>query len=200
MSFQIQSRIVLAESLKKQYKNIETSEASLKNIESLKSTNTFTITTGHQLNLFTGPLYFLYKIVSTINLSNQLKEHYPDYNFVPIYWMATEDHDFEEINYFNFKGKKVHWNKDANGAVGELTTQGLEAVFNSFSLEIGNTKNPDYLKKLFKDAYLSHDNLTDATRFLANELFKNYGLVIIDGNDFDLKTQFIPFMKDELFL
>ncbi len=198
LSFQIQSRIVLAKSLKKQYQNMETSEASLKNIESLNSTNTFTITTGHQLNLFTGPLYFLYKIVSTINLSNQLKEHYPDYNFVPIYWMATEDHDFEEINYFNFKGKKVHWNKDANGAVGELTTQGLEAVFNLFSLEIGNTKNAEYLKKLFKDAYLSHDNLTDATRFLANELFKNYGLVIIDGNDFDLKTQFIPFMEDEL--
>jgi uncharacterized protein YllA (UPF0747 family) len=73
------------------------------NIEALNNSNTFTVTTGHQLNLFSGPLYFLYKIISTINLTTELKAKYPTYNFVPIYWMATEDHDFEEINYFNFK-------------------------------------------------------------------------------------------------
>ncbi|HBS12012.1 MAG TPA: bacillithiol biosynthesis cysteine-adding enzyme BshC, partial [Flavobacteriaceae bacterium] len=73
------------------------------NIQSLLSKNTFTITTGHQLNLFTGPLYFLYKIVSVLNLVEQLKIEFSDHNFVPIYWMASEDHDFDEINYFNFK-------------------------------------------------------------------------------------------------
>ncbi|MBP0903628.1 bacillithiol biosynthesis cysteine-adding enzyme BshC [Mariniflexile gromovii] len=198
LSVRAQSRTVLVETLKKQYQSIETSEATLNNIESLNSENTFTITTGHQLNLFTGPLYFLYKIVSAINLSRELKSTYPNYNFVPIYWMATEDHDFEEINYFNFKGKKVHWNKNASGAVGELSTDGLEAVFNQFSLELGTTKNATYLKTLFEDAYLNHDNLADATRFLANELFKAYGLVIIDANDAALKKQFIPFMEDEL--
>ena len=198
MSVRVQSRTILVDVLINQYKNLETSGATLQNIENLKQETTFTITTGHQLNLFTGPLYFLYKIVSTINLSNQLKEKYPDYNFVPIYWMATEDHDFEEINYFNFKGKKVHWNKDAKGAVGELTTEGLEAVFNLFSLELGNSKNAHYLKKLFEEAYLSHTNLADATRFLANELFKDYGLVIIDANDAKLKKQFTPYMEDEL--
>ena len=46
--------------------------------------------------------------------------------------MATEDHDFEEINYFNFKGKKVHWNREAKGAVGELSTEGLEDVLDCF--------------------------------------------------------------------
>ncbi|TDA74551.1 bacillithiol biosynthesis BshC, partial [Halomonas marinisediminis] len=74
------------------------SELTQKNIQLLKEENTFTVTTGHQLNLFTGPLYFLYKIVSTINLCEQLKTEFPKQNFVPIYWMATEDHDFEEIN------------------------------------------------------------------------------------------------------
>jgi uncharacterized protein YllA (UPF0747 family) len=82
------------------------------NIETLALPNTFTVTTGHQLNLFSGPLYFLYKIISTINLTTELKVKYPDSNFVPIYWMATEDHDFEEINYFNFKGKKFRWNTE----------------------------------------------------------------------------------------
>lgn len=106
-SFKKKSRTVLTSALNTQYETIETSELTLENIASLERENTFTITTGHQLNLFTGPLYFLYKIVSTINLSKALKAKYPDSNFVPVYWMATEDHDFEEINYFNFKGKKV---------------------------------------------------------------------------------------------
>lgn len=191
-------RDILASVLKKQYNGIEASELTLQNIERLKLDNTFTITTGHQLNLFTGPLYFLYKIVSAINLSNQLKEKYPDYNFVPVYWMATEDHDFEEINYLNFKGKKVQWNRDASGAVGELSTKGLEAVFNLLSQELGASKNAEHLKTLFQKAYLAHTNLAEATRFLANELFKTYGLVIVDANDSDLKKQFIPFIEDEL--
>ena len=196
--FSLQSRQILVSTLKKQYQNIEASELTNLHIDLLKESNTFTITTGHQLNLFTGPLYFLYKIVSAINLTKQLKEAYPDYNFVPIYWMATEDHDFEEINYFNFKGKKIRWNKDAKGAVGELSTVGLEAVFELFSKELGGSKNADDLKTLFSKSYLEHDNLADATRFLANELFKYYGLVIVDANEADLKKQFIPFMEEEL--
>ncbi|WNH10128.1 bacillithiol biosynthesis cysteine-adding enzyme BshC [Thalassobellus suaedae] len=198
VSFQLESRTVLVERLKKQYQNIDTSKLTLQNIERLQLENTFTITTGHQLNLFTGPLYFLYKIVSTINLTNDLKQKYPESNFVPIYWMATEDHDFEEINYFNFKGKKVHWNKASSGAVGELSTEGLEDVFNLLSKELGTTKNANYLKTLFENAYVKNQNLADATCFLANELFKDYGLVIIDANDKDLKKQFIPFIEDEL--
>ena len=100
--FSLDKRNTLVSVLKKQYQNIETSALTKTHIESLKSKNTFTITTGHQLNLFTGPLYFLYKIVSAINLSKELKEKFPEYNFVPIYWMATEDHDFAEINHINF--------------------------------------------------------------------------------------------------
>jgi bacillithiol synthase len=191
-------RHVLASVLKKQHAQIEASELTIENIESLKSEKTFTVTTGHQLNLFTGPLYFLYKIVSTINLASELKTTYPNYNFVPIYWMATEDHDFEEINYFNFKGKKIHWEKESNGAVGDLSTEGLQDVFDLFSLELGHTKNADYLKSLFKKAYLEHSNLADATRYLANELFKDYGLVIIDAADTELKKLLIPFIENEL--
>src|SRR5690606_9786004 len=191
-------RYILASVLKKQYAEIETSESTIENIESLKSPKTFTVTTGHQLNLFTGPLYFLYKIVSTINLAKTLKTTYPDYNFVPVYWMATEDHDFEEINYFNFKGKKIHWEKASNGAVGNLSTEGLKDVFDMLSLELGNTKNAEFLKALFKNAYIQHSNLTDATRYLANVLFKDYGLVILDAADKELKKLLIPFIEEEL--
>ncbi|KJD33187.1 hypothetical protein PW52_14780 [Tamlana sedimentorum] len=197
-SFKLKNRNVLVENIQKQYKNLEASAVTLANIESLLQPNTFTITTGHQLNLFTGPLYFLFKIISTINLTKQLKTAYPEHNFVPVYWMATEDHDFDEINYFNFKGKKVVWNKDASGAVGALSTIGLEAVFNVISSEFGTSKHAEYLKKLFKSAYLEHENLAEATQYLVNELFKDYGLVIIDANQRELKHVFAPYIKEEL--
>ncbi|MBF4467311.1 bacillithiol biosynthesis cysteine-adding enzyme BshC [Flavobacterium sp. LC2016-12] len=197
-NFDNANRIPLVETLKKQYQNIEISDATKQNIELLAHQNTFTITTGHQLNLFSGPLYFLYKIISTINLTKELKSKYPTHNFVPIYWMATEDHDFEEINYFNFKGKKFRWNKQSTGPVGRLSTEGLTEFFEIYSLELGTSTNANVLKNLFEEAYLKHENLADATRFLADKLFANYGLVILDSDDADLKRAFIPFVKEEL--
>ncbi|EKT4550347.1 bacillithiol biosynthesis cysteine-adding enzyme BshC [Flavobacterium psychrophilum] len=191
-------RKILVDALKKQYTNFEISELTQKNIALLENEKTFTITTGHQLNLFTGPLYFLYKIVSTINLCKELKINYPEYNFVPIYWMATEDHDFEEINHFNFKGKKLSWNTASKGAVGRLSTKSLTNFFTVFKAELGLSNNAEYIKKLFSDSYLQHSNLADATRFLANKLFGKYGLVILDGDAAALKKQFIPYIKDEL--
>ncbi|WP_299670963.1 bacillithiol biosynthesis cysteine-adding enzyme BshC [uncultured Polaribacter sp.] len=197
-SFRLQSRLVLVDALKKQYEGFDISEKTRENIQLLKLKNTFTITTGHQLNLFTGPLYFLYKIIAAINLAEELSEKFPAQNFVPVYWMATEDHDFEEINYFNFDGKKVLWSREDGGAVGRFSTEGLESVFEVFSNQLGNSKNAKELKELFSKGYLKHDNLADATRFIANELFKEYGLVIVDGDDKELKKLFIPFIKDEL--
>ena len=201
--FSDESRKVLVKVLEEQYAELNKGKAVSKNINLLLQDSTFTVTTGHQLNLFTGPLYFLYKIVSTINLASALKKRYPDSDFVPVYWMATEDHDFEEINYFNLNGKKFKWNnlqKEAgDNAVGELSTEGLEEVFNLFSAEIGGGKNAEDLKQLFKLAYLEHTNLADATRFLAHELFKEYGLVILDAHNKDLKREFIPYVEKELF-
>ncbi|MCF8714741.1 bacillithiol biosynthesis cysteine-adding enzyme BshC [Joostella atrarenae] len=202
-SFPMENRKVLASVLQSQYKNIDTSSATQAHITALANENTFTVVTGHQLNLFTGPLYFLYKIVSTINLAKQLQETYPNNHFVPIYWMATEDHDFEEINYFNFNGKKFQWKgpetKETGGAVGELPNNGLEDVYELFSQELGVGKDAETLKNWFKEAYLEHDNLTDATRYLANRIFGNEGLVIIDGADKNLKQLFVPYMETEMF-
>lgn len=191
-------REILVSVLEAQYAKINPSTATLNNINLLKNANTFTVTTGHQLNLFTGPLYFLYKIISTINLTKELKAKYPENNFVPIYWMATEDHDFDEINYFNFKGRKFRWNAASSGPVGRLSTEGLADFFEVYAQELGSGKNAEVIKNLFQESYLNHSNLTDATRFLANELFGEYGLVILDADNQDLKRTFIPYIKEEL--
>ena len=197
-NFDDTSRETLVSVLQKQYLTVETSALTKQNIEALSNSNTFTVTTGHQLNLFSGPLYFLYKIISTINLTTELKAKYPTHHFVPIYWMATEDHDFEEINYFSFKGKKFHWNRESTGPVGRLSTDGLDEFLEIFALEIGSSLNASTIKKLFEDSYIKHNNLADATRHLANALFGIYGLVILDADDQDLKRNFIPFVKEEL--
>lgn len=191
-------RKVLVSALQHQYSGFEISDITKENISLLSDSKTFTVTTGHQLNLFTGPLYFLYKIANTINLCKTLKNEYPEYNFVPIYWMATEDHDFEEINYFNFKNIKIKWNAESHGPVGRLSTSGLKDVLEVFASELGVGQNADYLKQLFENSYLKHDTLAGATRFLANELFGAKGLVILDGDDPSLKQLFVPFVKEEL--
>lgn len=193
------NRAILFDALQEQYKGVAISRETKDNLIQLKEPITFTIVTGHQLNLFTGPLYFLYKIISTINLTKALKKKYPRFNFVPIYWMATEDHDFEEINYFNFKNKKIQWNRDASGAVGRLNTDGLEGMYETFANELGGGVNAEALKELFKKAYLEHATLAAATRYLANELFGSYGLVIVDGDDKSLKKLLVPYAKKDIF-
>ncbi len=194
-------RDILYTVLQDQYRGFEVSQETETHIKKLKEPITFTVVTGHQLNLFTGPLYFLYKIVSTINLTLELKKAYPKYNYVPVYWMATEDHDFDEINYFNFKGKKIQWNKKdgQEGAVGHFSTEGLDEVFETFADQLGNSDNANHLKTLFQDAYLKHDNLAKATRYLANELFAEHGLVILDGDDKRLKKLLIPYAQKDIF-
>lgn len=197
-NFSSHNRLVLQKELQQQNATISLSESSKKNIQLLSQDNTFTITTGHQLSLFTGPLYFIYKIVSTINLCKELQQKYPQYNFVPVYWMATEDHDFEEINHFKWKGKKIVWHKNSNGPVGRLSTDGLQEVYNTFAYGLGLGENASSLKELFQKAYLEHATLSEATRYLVNTLFKEEGLIIIDGDAVALKQEFIPYLKAEL--
>ena len=197
-AFSALSRQLLSDALKQQYINTIISDEAAQNLELLLNENTFTVTTGHQLNIFTGPLYFLYKIVTAINLADRLKKEFPQQNFVPVYWMATEDHDFEEIQYFNVDNTKISWSTESGGAVGRLKTSGFDAVFNEFSSILGTSKNADATRELFKNACLNNDNLVEATRFLVNELFGVYGLVIVDGDDVKIKKQFAPFVKQEL--
>ena len=196
--YSAENRDILAQALERQYKNLSISKETYQNIEALRQENTFTITTGHQLSLFTGPLYFIYKIVTTIVSCQQLKKLYPQYNFVPIYWMATEDHDFEEINHFSFRGQKLAWHAEQSGMVGDFSTEGLERISHILKVLLGKSHQGQYLASLFERAYEQHKTLASATRYLVNELFTPYGLVIIDGNDKALKELLVPYFKREL--
>ncbi|MBA3663109.1 MAG: bacillithiol biosynthesis cysteine-adding enzyme BshC [Bacteroidetes bacterium] len=176
-----------------------TSDATRKNIELLKTNTSYTVTTGHQLCLFTGPLYVIYKIFSAINLAEELNTLFPGKKFIPVYWAATEDHDFEEINHFNAFGKTVTWESAQKGAVGNFKTKELETAFVAAKEIFGNSDNGHFLTELFENAYLKHSTLAAATRFLVNTLFGSYGLVTVDGNDKLFKSQFKKHFKKDIF-
>ena len=182
--FSDENRTILADVLTRQYAHI----ANAPDLDVLRQPNTFTVTTGHQLNIFTGPLYVVYKIVTILNLAKKLNETYPDYRFVPVYWMASEDHDFVEINHFRLFGRTYTWQTEQRGAVGRMNPHELADLLKSI---------PEKLS-LFEEAYLNHDTLADAVRYYMHELFGAQGLVCIDADDADLKRIFSPVIHDEL--
>ena len=193
--FTAQQRLTLKEVLTAQYKHI--SNAPTNQFESLLSSKTFTITTGHQLNLFTGPLYFLYKIIDVIKIANQWNALRDGNTYVPVYWMASEDHDFKEINHFSVNGQTIHWSRQQHGPVGRLSTEGLDQVLKVWKQHLGDRPHAEELQDLFAQSYVAHSNLADATRYLVHQLFGRYGLVIIDGDTPRLKKEFVPYLQRE---
>ncbi len=189
------TRNILVQSLTAQYENVTTSDKVKSNIELLKSKNTFTITTGHQLSLFTGPLFFVIKIMHAIKLCERLSTEYPDYNFVPVYWMASEDHDFEEIQSFSLFKKEIKWETDQSGPVGRFDTDGLGGLMEMVKAFFDNHPESE-IHELLK-AY-EGENFSIATRQLVNKLFSDYGLVILDADNRELKSQFSSVIKHEL--
>lgn len=186
--FTEQQRTLLVEVLQKQYHDLKISGPVRRNIEHLQESNTYTITTGHQLNIFSGPLYFIYKIITVINLCKKLQEAYPDAHFVPVYWMASEDHDFAEINHFNLFGKTYAWHTNQQGAVGRFRPNDIGEVLEALPAAV----------PIFEEAYRSCPTLAGATRNYVNELFGTEGLIVIDADDADLKASFRKVMKDDI--
>lgn len=197
-NFSQQKRQVLVDVLQQQYANLATNSLVQKNIESLQHNNTVTLTTAHQPNLFTGPLYFIYKIVDTIQLSRILQATYPQYNFVPIYWMGSEDHDFEEINHAHIFGQTLQWQQTTGGAVGRLSTDTLAPVLEQLKPFMGNSPHATELWEVLQKAYLQHHTLAQATQYLVNFLFGEYGLVVLNQDNATLKQLFLPAMQTEL--
>lgn len=192
-------RQVLVDVIKEQYNQAGITGME-KTIEQLLDKNSFTVCTGHQLCLFTGPLYFIFKIISTINLAESLRKKNPSVHFIPVYWMATEDHDFEEVCSINLFGKTVKWNnEEASGAVGKLKSTSLSDVLEELKPILGESEEAKKLIQLFSQAYLNHTTIADATHWLVHQLFGQYGLVIINGDHARLKATFLAEMQDDLF-
>ncbi|MFN6037959.1 MAG: bacillithiol biosynthesis BshC, partial [Bacteroidota bacterium] len=179
------NREILVTELKRQYHIFDATEKVKQNINALTHKNVYTVTTGHQLCLFTGPAYFFYKIISVIQIAKKLNEKFPEYKFVPVYWMASEDHDKEEINHTYCFGKKIIWETNQDGKVGSFNLQGIQDALNEFLKILGNTDVSHYIGDLLNRALKGSKNLADFTRFFLNEIFGVYGLLVMDGDSIE---------------
>ena len=193
-------RNLLVEVLLDQNKDYLQSEILNEAIKSLKNENTFTVTTGHQLGIAGGPLFFIYKIITTIKLAQQLNEKANDVKVIPVFWMASEDHDFEEIASLKVFNNKLTWtNPNAAGACGELSTDSLSSLIDEIKSINGDSVNANELNTILSDCYQSGLTLAEATRKFVYRIFGAYNLVVLDANDARLKKFFSEVMRDELF-
>ncbi len=194
------NRETLVKVLKEQYKHLSVNDAVLNNIELLNDTNTFTICTAHQPNLMTGYLYFIYKILHTVKLAAHLKSLQPNHNFVPVFYIGSEDNDIDELGTFRYNDVKYRWNTDQTGAVGRMHTKDLQPLIQQLLKLIGPPgPNADKLKDIILNAYSENNDIATATRILVNDLLGSYGVVVIDAADKDLKRLFLPVLQQELF-
>jgi bacillithiol biosynthesis cysteine-adding enzyme BshC len=189
-------RVVLNSVLIEQYKGTETTPEVIENIKRLKQDNTFTITTGHQLTLFGGPAYFFYKIIHAISLSKSLNDKFTDYHFVPVFWMASEDHDKDEISETTIFNDQFKWESDNAGPTGAFK---LDRNFEEIKLrfiELFSNAEYDSVKKHIES--FDGKNLSESFFKYLNSIFKKYGLIILEPNNSVLKNFLIPILENEL--
>ena len=199
-STRIQHRQILVDVLTEQNQQFGiTSEKTFENIRSLASDATFAVVTGQQVGMLTGPLYTIYKTVTSIKLARQLSQTYPQFKFVPVFWLEGEDHDLQEVNHIRLlnsdaqpiecdylcEGKPATKNY---GAVGEITfDEHLVSFFESIDKILPHSEFKQPLIELLRTMYTQGTTFNRAFASLMNRLFDNEGLIFISSNDKRLK-------------
>ncbi|MBN8859386.1 MAG: bacillithiol biosynthesis cysteine-adding enzyme BshC [Sphingobacteriales bacterium] len=193
------NRKLLVEALQQQYRLLSSSERVMTNITKLNAASTFTVCTAHQPNLFTGYLYFIYKILHAIKVADELKVAFPEYEFVPVYYMGSEDNDLEELNRIYLDGERLVWQTDQRGAVGRMRTSGLEAVIKQIKGQLIIDKYGTELISLLERSYLEASTIQEGTFRFVDSLFNSFGLVVLIADTPQLKKEMITVFEDDLF-
>ncbi|NNE27062.1 MAG: bacillithiol biosynthesis cysteine-adding enzyme BshC [Saprospiraceae bacterium] len=191
-------RNTLVEVLTDNYKGVESSEKTQININSLKDLNSFTVITAHQPSLMTGPLYYVYKILSAVKLAEALNKDHSDIHVVPLFIIGGEDHDFDEINHLHLFNKRIAWENTGKGSVGQLDTEGIEQVLDACLNILGErSKAKDDLQHL-KTVLPACKNYGEFAFKLTHYLFDHLGLVILQMDNAKLKSNFKEIIKQEI--
>ena len=183
-----------------QYKHLECCNLVKSNIDALLHENTFTVCTAHQPNIFTGHLYFVYKILHTIKLTTSLKKELPEYNFVPVFFMGSEDADLEELNHVVIDGVKYQWETKQTGAVGRMKVddnliQLIEKIAGRLAVESFGKS----LIELLKTCFVKNSTIEEATFLFLHHLFQQYGLLVLLPDNAAFKKEMISIFKDDIF-
>lgn len=193
-------RTALVQVLKEQYAFVDNSQEVSANIEALLSPNTFAVCTAHQPNLFTGPLYFVYKILHAVQLAAYLKQQLPQYHFVPVYYMGSEDADKEELNHTYINGKKLAWQTTQTGAVGRMTIDArLVQLIDEMAGQLNVLPFGAEIIQLLRTCYSTGKTIQTATFEMVHGLFKKFGLIVLIADHGLLKKLMLPVFEDDLF-
>lgn len=193
------NRPALVEHLREQYQQLQTEDVVYNNIDRLLLEQTFTITTAHQPNLFTGPLYFIFKIMHAIRLAEEATQRFPGKNFVPVYYMGNEDADLDELGHFYLRGERINWTTKQTGAVGYMKVdQELLRLIDRVAGELGVMPFGSEIVEKLRTYYRKDVRIQDATLALVNDLFGRFGLVVMIASSPRLKEQMIPVFEQEL--
>ncbi|MFT3934042.1 MAG: bacillithiol biosynthesis cysteine-adding enzyme BshC [Chitinophagaceae bacterium] len=192
-------RAALVDAMEKQYSIVQTSAAVKENLRLLLDDNTFTITTAHQPVIFTGTLYFVYKILHVIKLTAAFKTQLPQYNFVPVFYMGSEDADLDELGSIWLGGEKLTWDTKQTGAVGRMKTAGLEKIITRIEGELSVQPYGKELLQLLKDCYFNSNDIQTATFKLIDALFSRFGLIVLIPDNPLLKKIMVPVFEEDLF-
>ncbi len=194
------NRELLVASMLYSYDKEKCSEKVKQNIQLLEDENTFTVCTAHQPNIFTGHLYFVYKIIHAIKLADELNKRIPEYKFVPVYYMGSEDADLKELGEVTIKNKTYRWETNQKGTVGRMKIDdGFIRLLSDISQELSSALYGKETIALLSTFYKKGLTIEQATFSLVNEIFGNYGLLIFLPDNKTYKKDFSDVMEKELF-
>ncbi len=181
------------------YANADASALQLERIAALSDENTFTICTAHQPNIFSGYLYFIYKTAHVIALAQQFNKAFPDKKFVPVFYIGSEDNDLDELSKFKIHGKSFVWNTDQTGAVGRMTAdKAVVQLIDEVASALKHLPHAESLIAILRNAYALGNDMATGTFILLNELFKEYGLLVLQPDHVALKAKMKAVFKDDL--
>jgi len=190
-----ETRRVVIQALERQ--NPEPSSSEQASLDAFRN-GALTITTGHQLMVCGGTVFFEAKVLGAVALAQAASKELGK-EVVPVFWMASEDHDFEEIASFRMGEHQFTWKQpDAKGPVGYLPTQDLADQLSSWLEKVPLNEAQKKLLQPRLKAYREGKNLAEATRQWVREWAEGLGLLILDGQDMALKGQAAPLWTAEM--
>ena len=195
-------RDMLCEVLHSQNRSFGAGEKTLENIEKLKGSDCWAVVAGQQVGLFTGPAYTIYKALTAIKLA----AHYNcrGVKTVPIFWMATEDHDLAEVDHCYLADTdsqlvRIHYEsqlEDALKPVGKVSfNQSIEAASQLFLNGMPESEFKQEIESRVRASYLPGRTFASSFGELFAWLFKNYGLILVDPLDVRLKQITGPWLE-----
>jgi bacillithiol biosynthesis cysteine-adding enzyme BshC len=188
---------LLTEVLRRQYDGYSFAEAVNANLQAFSEKKAVTVCTGHQLCLMGGPAYLIYKIISTIKLGQSLQAHVGGRKVVPVFWLASEDHDKEEIDHTYLSRTELKWNTNQSGAVGRFTTDGFDEVLTTWLASIDDEDLRSRMERMWTKA-MAFKTWSQLTKSWIHDCFSEWGLIVIDADDAQLKRALMPVVMHEL--